>query len=178
MGFDKNRFVGESDKDLDEFTCGICRGIFVNPVTTHCCQQTYCFDCIRQWLNQHNTCPLDRKRLTIHNLSRSPRIVTNILSNMKINCEYQSKGCQKVFPMSHLSTHLSECSYKPNSKCKTCGFIRESVRDHNCIAVLVANNKLMDSENDSLRKCNLYLMAENVKVTKKIDKNEYTNQKS
>ena len=56
-------FVNSSDKELDEFTCGIFHQIYNKPVVTDCCQHIYCFDCINRWLNEKNTCPNDTKRL-------------------------------------------------------------------------------------------------------------------
>ena len=80
-GLERSRFVGVSEEELDEFTCGICRQIFIDPLVTQCCRQTYCSQCINEWLSSHNTCPLDQKHLTTSQLSSSPRNVMRMISN-------------------------------------------------------------------------------------------------
>lgn len=92
-GFDKDRFLDKDSQDLDEFICGICQGIFVDPLVTQCCQQTYCSDCINQWLNHKNTCPNDRIILTKKGLLPPSRAFKNLLNNLVTVCENNEEGC-------------------------------------------------------------------------------------
>ncbi|CAG2168333.1 unnamed protein product [Oppiella nova] len=73
-GYDCNRFVGLSESDKDELSCGICLNIFRDPVVAQCCRQTFCTQCIRDWLKNNNECPFDRTPLTATELHKPPRV--------------------------------------------------------------------------------------------------------
>ena len=77
-GLDKSRFINLRKSD-DELLCGICLAVLDNPMVTQCCRQTYCRDCITQWLQTSSKCPNDKKTLTIANLSQPPLSINNIL---------------------------------------------------------------------------------------------------
>jgi hypothetical protein len=74
-GYELNRFVDLSQSDAEEYTCRICQDIFRNPVVTNCCLQTFCEQCINDWLETNNTCPYDRKQLNRSQLSTAARSV-------------------------------------------------------------------------------------------------------
>lgn len=43
---------------VDELTCGICRGVYLRPVTLVPCMHVLCASCVSQWLQQgKTTCP-------------------------------------------------------------------------------------------------------------------------
>jgi hypothetical protein len=69
------RFVELSQSDAEEYICSICQDIFRNPVVTNCCLQTFCEQCINDWLETNNICPYDRKQLNRSQLSSAPRSV-------------------------------------------------------------------------------------------------------
>ncbi|CAG2177735.1 unnamed protein product, partial [Oppiella nova] len=122
----KSRVVGVSVEELNEYTCGICLQVFVNPVVTQCCQQTYCSDCIYGWLSDHNTCPNDRKRLSREGVGPAPRFVINLLNNMKVKCDFYANGCKSV--------------------CATCELPIDGNTQHNCIENLLILNKSLCDE--------------------------------
>jgi hypothetical protein len=66
-GYELSRFVDLSERDSEELTCSICHVIFRNPVVTDCCLQTFCEQCINEWLQINTTCPYDRKKLSHYN---------------------------------------------------------------------------------------------------------------
>jgi hypothetical protein len=72
-GYELIRFVDLSESDAQEYTCSICQGIFCNPVVTNCCLQTFCKQCINDWLEINNTCPYDRQTLSRSQLLRPSR---------------------------------------------------------------------------------------------------------
>ena len=115
-GLDKSRVVGVSVEELDEYTCGICLEVFVNPVVTQCCQQTYCHECIHNWLSENNTCPNDRKKLRPRGVSPAPRVLVNLLNKMKVKCDFYANGCESVVKMHELSQHIDYCDYNANQK--------------------------------------------------------------
>jgi hypothetical protein len=74
-GYELSRFVDLTQNDAEEYTCSICQDIFRNPVVTNCCLQTFCEQCINDWLETNNTCPYDRKPLNRNQLSTPSRSI-------------------------------------------------------------------------------------------------------
>ncbi len=72
-GYELSRFVELSQSEIEEYTCSICHDILRNPFVTNCCLQTFCEQCINDWLEKNNTCPYDRKQLNRSQLSSPPR---------------------------------------------------------------------------------------------------------
>ena len=128
-GHDKSRVVQLDEVELDEFLCGICQDILNSPLTTNCCRQSFCKDCIEQWLQQQNTCPNDRKPLTRSGLTEAPRLVHNLINDLKIRCEFD--GCDEIFKIGTIKQHLDMCQF---NKCSTCYHVLG--KDHDCIEIL------------------------------------------
>ena len=133
-GIDKNRFVNLLPEMEDEFTCGICHGVFDTPVVVPCCQQTYCRECITVWVNAHYNCPNDRSPLGANQLMPAPKIITNMLSKLMIHCRYSADGCSHVCSLELEDKHLSiDCEYNPKRLCSNCGALKDLNSDHNCV---------------------------------------------
>ncbi|XP_054167877.1 uncharacterized protein LOC128965252 [Oppia nitens] len=85
---------------FDDIKCGICLDIVSQPVLTQCCRHLYCNGCIRQWLTgsrtgttdtttimngfyrheqRRQTCPMDRRPLTVQQLMKPSILVSNLL---------------------------------------------------------------------------------------------------
>ena len=139
--------VGWSDEDLDEFTCGICHDILVEPMFSDCCRQTYCKNCIEQWLTDNNSCPNDRSLLTTNELSEAPRMVYNVLGNIKMKCRFYENGCDVIVKLSKFEDHLKICQF---NKCKKCGSNID--KEHNCLEVLKDENRRLRIENEKISK--------------------------
>ena len=140
-----------SDEELDEFTCGICQDLFMDPMETQCCRQIYCKQCITQWLNERNSCPFDRKSLDMRDMKSPSRVVTNLLNKMKVKCEYHCNGCDVISIMDQLSNHSKACVKNPNMFCQKCGLSGGSAEDHNCIANLLMKISEISDENKILK---------------------------
>ena len=147
-GHDKSKIVGMQLDQLDEFVCGICHDVLNDPVFAQCCRQSYCRQCIEEWLEGHNICPNDRKPLTIDGVSEVPRLVINLIDKMQIRCDYSNKGCPEVTTIGTKVDHCKICMY---NQCKTCGCDRMD-DDHNCIRYLMKKNLELTEMNDKLSK--------------------------
>ncbi|CAG2111215.1 unnamed protein product [Medioppia subpectinata] len=143
-----DRFPDLSAEDRDEYTCSICQEIFDCPVTTTCCLQTFCEDCITQWLQTNTTCPYDRKPLTSGQLSRAPRVMLNTLGRFKIQCDYWENGCRDVIKLEDLTGHTVNCRYNV-ANCSKCQCAQTS--GHNCIKALQELNSKLIAENKTLK---------------------------
>ncbi|XP_054161299.1 kelch-like protein 5 [Oppia nitens] len=115
-GYDCNRFVNLSPSDRDELTCSICLNIICCPVIAQCCLQTFCKDCINNWLSTNNTCPYDRKTLTKDALTRPPRVMVNMLGKLQIKCDFRDNGCTEVIILEYLTNHLNNLNNPLNNQ--------------------------------------------------------------
>ena len=150
-GYDRDLFVELDETLAEEYTCGICHDIYKSPVVLSCCGQTYCQDCIEEWLENHRTCPNDRRPINRNNLQPAARMVLNLLNKLRIKCDYHAQGCAHVCPLENLNTHLrDQCEFNPDRKCKDCGAIKNQTDDHNCIKVLFEQVTQLRAEINSL----------------------------
>lgn len=140
MGYDVHRFEGEIDEEL---MCCICREVLRDPVQAADCEHAFCIECIQGWLNEHQTCPVDRTGLTQSDLKPPPRILRNIHKKLIIKCDNEEFGCTANIKLELLHTHLADCSFNPKRPvaCSLgCGIEvpLDELQNHNCIANLRA----------------------------------------
>jgi len=148
-----------TEAEEEELTCGICLGILNKPKVVPCCRQTYCEDCITEWMDERQTCPNDRKALSSNNLVEPPRLVQNMISRLRVHCDYAKNGCKDVVKLDILSSHLLECMFKPKALCEDCGIPVDSQEDHDCLFNLRALNSSLIDENLRLKNQNERLVA-------------------
>ena len=119
-GYEDCRF----EKDVDEnFHCSICYNVLKEPRTCRNNDHIFCLACITQHLKVNSqTCPECNEHLSVDTLRR-PRVVNNILSKLKINCDHASRGCPEFTCLEDLKTHVANCGYAPvlcsNAECGT-----------------------------------------------------------
>ena len=109
-GYEDSRF----ERDVDEnFHCSICYNVLKEPRTCRNNDHIFCLPCISQHLKVNSqTCPECNEHLSVDTLRR-PRVVNNILSKLKINCDYASRGCPEFTCLEYLETHVVNCGYAP-----------------------------------------------------------------
>ena len=107
-GYDAGHFVTPVGKNL---ICSICKNVLRDP---RICQNehAFCFSCISQHLRNSHTCPECREDLTPETL-KTPRILKNILSELKIKCEFMERGCPESGLLQNLQKHTEECRFAP-----------------------------------------------------------------
>ena len=117
-GYEDSRF----ERDVDEnFHCSICYNVLKEPRTCRNNDHIFCLACISQHLKVNSqTCPECNEHLSVDTLRR-PRVVNNMLSKLKINCDYASRGCPEFTCLEDLETHVVNCGYAPmfcsNAEC-------------------------------------------------------------
>ena len=108
-GYAQDRFQVSVDKN---FFCIICTEVLKDPVQCHN-QHYFCKACITKHLQNSQTCPVCVEKLTVEALSKPPRIVTDYLNGLIINCGHSERGCTETMELGTLKTHEAVCTYKP-----------------------------------------------------------------
>ena len=118
-GYPQERFQYPVDKN---FFCPICTDVLKDPVQCHN-QHYFCKACITKHLENSKTCPICVEKLTEENLNKPPRIVTDYLDGLIINCDYSERGCTEFLELGNLTNHTPMCGYRPvtcpNKRCET-----------------------------------------------------------
>ena len=109
-GYEEDRFENEVDSTL---LCPICRNVLKDPV--QCPNEHYCCrSCIVKYLHESSeTCPTCQHHLTEETLTKPPRLLTNMLQNLKIGCDHAKRGCQELIKLEFLDRHVKRCGYSP-----------------------------------------------------------------
>ena len=157
----------------------------------------FCLGCISQHLKVNSqTCPECNEHLSVDTLRR-PRVVNNVLSKLKINCDHASRGCSEFTCLEDLKTHVGNCGYAPvlcsnaecgmeinkqdkvhhetevceyrNVKCHDCGQIQEDV------GILKGSLMELDGKVETAVKEINKKMDKNMETVKEVNKE--TNQK-
>ena len=127
-GYDDSRF----ERDVDEhFHCSICYNVLKDP---RMCRNdhAFCLDCITEHLKVNSqTCPECNEHLTVDTFRR-PRLLTNYLSKLKINCDHASRGCPEFICVENLESHVESCGFSPvMCSNENCGMeINKQDKDH------------------------------------------------
>ena len=172
-GYEDERFQHIVSQNLH---CCICTNVIKDAAMCHN-EHIFCRACITRHLMNFQTCPTCMQPLTVETLRQAPRTVTNLLSELKIRCEFFNRGCGKFIELGDLERHVTECGFAPavcsNEGCQlevnkqdllhhetaVCELRR--VQCHNC--------KDIRQEMDTVK---VNLAAMNEKLVENLDKNE------
>ena len=147
-GYEDSRF----EKAVDaHFHCSICYNVLKEPMMCRNNEHIFCRGCITEHLtvNSH-TCPECNEDLTVETL-RKARLVSNILSELKIKCDYSNRGCHEFIRLEELNSHVENCDFAPvkcsNEECQLVVNKRELIHHestvceyrkakcHNCVKI-------------------------------------------
>ena len=119
QGYDEGRFEGPVRPDL---FCSICHGVLRNPRICQNKEHPFCLACISPHLQNSHTCPECREHLTPETLKNPPRFLMNTLSELKIKCGYNERGCPGYVLLGNLQRHVDRCGFAPvTCKNEGCG---------------------------------------------------------
>ena len=118
-GYDDSRFEKAVDHHL---YCSVCFNVLKDPVMCRNNEHLFCRECITEHLNTNShTCPECNEDLTVETLRRA-RVIGNILSGLKIKCDYSQRGCQESIRLEELDSHVENCGFAPvkcsNEECE------------------------------------------------------------
>ncbi|CAB3976986.1 polyadenylate-binding 4-like [Paramuricea clavata] len=174
-GYDDSRF----QKDIDEnFHCSICYNVLKEPRMCRNNEHIFCLACIIRNLNENSeTCPECNEDLSVDTLRRAPRSVMNYLSELKIKCDFASRGCPEFIRLEALESHVLNCGFSPvlcsNEECgleinkqdrvhhetEVCEYRR--VKCHDCGQIQELVGVLMEINNTTSEK--VEVLKENMK---------------
>ena len=100
--YEDARFENVVDED---YHCPICMNVLKEPVMCQRNEHYFCNECITKHLENSQTCPTCKDKLTAETLQQPQRIVTNCLLNFKIRCDYLQRGCRDIVRLEDLKTH-------------------------------------------------------------------------
>ena len=109
-GYEEERFENAVESRL---LCPVCSNVLKDPV--QCPNEHYfCRSCIGKHLHENSeTCPMCQHHLTEETLTKSPRILTDMLQNLKIRCDHAKRGCRELIKLEFLERHVKSCGYSP-----------------------------------------------------------------
>ena len=93
--------------------CGICLNVLKDPVSCQHNEHLFCRACITVHLVNFQTCPSCMEPLAVQSLSQAPRAVTNMLSELKIRCQFFDRGCGQFVQLDNLERHVTDCGFAP-----------------------------------------------------------------
>nr|XP_056714322.1 ligand of Numb protein X 2 isoform X2 [Euleptes europaea] len=93
----------QNDVD-DDLVCHICLQPLLQPLDTPC-GHTFCYKCLRNFLQEKDFCPLDRKRLHFKLCKKSSILVHKLLDKLFVSCPFSSV-CEEVMQRCDLEAHL------------------------------------------------------------------------
>ena len=92
--------------------CCICTNVIKDPVMCRHNEHIFCRGCITRHLMNTRKCPTCMETLTVDTL-KVPRTIANLLSELKIRCEFFNRGCEKFVELGDLEKHVADCGYAP-----------------------------------------------------------------
>lgn len=106
-------YVQPFDRNL---LCPICQCPFVTPVKLNC-DHIFCMECIGTALEHQQehlrNCPSCRTRAHIVDIETVPKLIQNMLDDMKVRCPLASKGCSTELTRSAIENHITKyCSQR------------------------------------------------------------------
>lgn len=101
----------DEDNYEDKYFCSITNLILDKPVKIN---NTYInYSAIEKWLNKNETCPYTREKIKIEDIKIDEEMNKEI-ENLKKNCEYKTKCCNKPIKILEFQKYFFQNCYKRN----------------------------------------------------------------
>ena len=103
VGIDRSSIVTDGAEEvLGDCLCPICYCLLRKPRSCAGCRQVFCEKCIQTWLQTRQTCPF---RCPVYEDRQCPSEVLSVLSRLKIRCQQNPCGCNRLIPYNQLEEH-------------------------------------------------------------------------
>ena len=181
-GYDDSRFEKAVD---DHFHCSICYNVLKEPMMCRNNEHLFCRGCITEHLNTNlHTCPECNEDLTVETLRRA-RLANNILSGLKIKCDYSQRGCQEYIRLEELDSHVEHCGFAPvkcsNEECEMIVNKREiiyhestvceyrKVKCHNCEKIEQDVEEMKEKIDEKMKEMKEKMEGMDKKIEERLD---------
>lgn len=98
--------IKEKINEINKDNCSICLEKFINPVMTKCCNNIFCFDCIKSSLSVKQSCVFCRSSLYLKDLTMITDKVVNPVVVKKQKLLTKDEQCIKILKNKHLGKFL------------------------------------------------------------------------
>ena len=123
--------------------CKICMNILIDPVDCLYCNQTFCKDCINNYLKTNKNCPFDNfvkqkndennikiEKNSEKNLKPSSNNINKLIDSLRLYCSYKNNGCNMELCLKEINEHEEKCRFK-NRKIMTSCIINNNSHSKN-----------------------------------------------
>ena len=123
--------------------CKICMNILIDPVDCLYCNQTFCKDCINNYLKTNKNCPFDNfvkqkndennikiEKNSEKNLKPSSNNINKLIDSLRMFCSYKNNGCNMELCLKEINEHEEKCRFK-NRKIMTSCIINNNSHSKN-----------------------------------------------
>ncbi|KAM4796817.1 ligand of Numb protein X 2 [Rhinophrynus dorsalis] len=100
----ENHLYNYQNEVDDDLVCHICLQPLLQPLDTPC-GHTFCYKCLRNFLQEKDFCPLDRKRLHFKLCKKSSILVHKLLDKLVVSCPF-SMTCKETMQRCDVEAHL------------------------------------------------------------------------
>ncbi|KAG8452866.1 hypothetical protein GDO86_004601 [Hymenochirus boettgeri] len=133
----ENHLYNYQNEVDDDLVCHICLQPLLQPLDTPC-GHTFCFKCLRNFLQEKDFCPLDRKRLHFKLCKKSSILVHKLLDKLVVLCPF-SASCKETMQRCDVEAHLK-------NRCPGASHRREILNQHRASKLQIE----IEGENGSL----------------------------
>lgn len=116
MGYELTRFA----ENIEDFQCSICYEVLQDPLQIKTCEHMFCRLCVRAWMFQNLSCPVDRMPINPSELVATSRFFRNQYNRLKIKCKFNENGCEVVVKIEEIMNHEIDCLFNPYANDKEC----------------------------------------------------------
>ena len=124
-------FTEESQETVRDFVCYLCGGIYYDPKVDSC-GHTFCNQCITNFLQNHDFCPVNGTKDFKLNTITS---ITKLVNRQSLFCKNKLKGCSFNGLIMYYAEH--KCDWElVNCENENCEFviIRKDIMDHSVVS--------------------------------------------
>ncbi len=143
--------------------CNICLGILVNPRECNSCQNSFCKNCLDEWMCFNDSCPYKCQKTSFKDSSRT---LKNLLEKLNFICLFCQDSQNKYTYLNYIN-HIKKCeNIKVN--CPTCNSVvyKKKLNSNKIYEKMKDNNNKLSEENRSLKEENKQLREEIEKIKK------------
>jgi hypothetical protein len=120
----------ETDDKIRQLLCNICKNVLFKPKVCSSCQVASCKICLEDWGKHHPRCPTGCVEFHYKKPTKS---LKKILKRLKVKCENNRNGCNKVIKYNKVEDHHNSCKYAiihcKNQGCEIV-VLREDIDEH------------------------------------------------